>query len=296
MHIGLFKNHTIEFFSGDPNGYIFSLIRIAIVTLLVAGIDCSILANSITTNENDTAKISFKLGERLEYKMKYGWFTLGKASIDIDNKLTTINNNSCYQMRINARTAGLANLGADIDDHYYSQISTKTLKTIYSEKHVKDGKSDWDQWNQFDYDSMSVAVKVLDHKREDPNRNWTVDLTDDTYGVLSTYLSFRDEDWDKHILGDSTIQNVFYEKKLYTFGVEYGGVQYIKINGRNIKTHKLYPILPNSEDFYNKRLVSFWITADDNKYPILIHAKMKFGTVKVELISNNGRPIKKYKQ
>jgi hypothetical protein len=42
--------------------------------------------------------------------------------------------------------------------------------------------------------------------------------------------------------------------------------------------------------------VSFWITADDNKYPILIHAKMKFGKVKVELISNNGRPIKKYKQ
>ena len=73
--MSMFKNHTIKFFPVDPKWHMVFLIRVSVITLLIAVIDYPILARSNTSNEKDTSKISFKLGENLEYKMKYGWFT-----------------------------------------------------------------------------------------------------------------------------------------------------------------------------------------------------------------------------
>lgn len=263
-----------------------------ILFTIFLGISINSYAYQGGSGKADTS--TFKLGEKLEYKLKYGWFTLGKGTIDVEKKLTTIKEQNAYQVRVNARTAGLASLTANIDDHYYSAISTKNLKPLYSEKHIKNGKSDdWDQWNQFDYDSMKVEVEVKDSRKED-NLNWTVDLEDNTYGLLSTYFYFRDFDWSGYHVGDSILQNIFYEKRLYFFGLEYGGIEHLKMSGEKIKAHKIYLLLEKSGTFPNKRSVAVWITADKNKYPIRIQAKMKFGSVKVDLTSFNETDLKHY--
>lgn len=250
---------------------------------------------AIQKDKNDFPKTIFKLGEELKYKMKYGWFTLGKGTININPKLTTFYNQEAYQVHVFAHTAGLAILANNIDDRYYSIISTENIKALYSEKHVKIGKEYWNQWNKFNYDSMYVSVKVKDHRKEDPNRSWKVNLTNDSYGLISTYLYFREVDWGNFGIGDSIVQKVFYEKKLYSFGVEYGGIEYLKLNGNKIKAYKLYLLLPISNSFSQKKSVLVWISADKNKYPIRIQAKMRFGSVKIDLESLNGTDIKDYK-
>lgn len=230
--------------------------------------------------------------ESLKYKLKVGWFTIGSGELTIDNS-SNWKGLPCYKIGAYAETLGLGNWLGSLDDHYTSIIDKKTLKPKYNEKNVTNGKFMWEQWTNYDYDSLIVDVKVIDHKREDPNRSWQVKLEQNTQDVLGTFMYFKHYDWFSMKRGDSVMLTTHYERKLYKVGVRYMGQEVIEFNGRNVGAYRLHLLLPDNDKLKKDRPVEIWISSDKNQYPLLIQTKLPFlGKGRVELVElNHAEPL-----
>lgn len=251
---------------------------IILVTLLVGQ---TLYAQSNGVGESKEKK------EVLKYKLKIGWFTIGSGEVTIEND-KKYQGKSCYKVGAYTETLGLGNWLGSLDDRYTSMIDKKTLKPIYNEKNVTSGSSYWEEWDRYNYDSMVVDVKVLDHKREDPNRAWQVELQEDTQDVLGTFIYFKHFNWIGLSHGDSVMLTTHYEDKLYIVGVRYMGQEIIEFNGRNVGAYKLHLLLPENEKLKKDRPVEIWISSDKNQYPLLIQTKLPFlGKGRVELVELN---------
>lgn len=227
--------------------------------------------------------VRFVPGEKLSFELKYGWFTLGKAQITLDETLYPIKGDKYYKTDIRASTAGLMRLFDGIDDHFSGLVNVDTYKPTTSEKHIRHKRGDWDQWNTFDYESMKVDVKGKKWKKKH-YEHWKVDLTEDTYDILGTYLFIRGIDWSKYEKGDSVMFKTFYEEELYDFGVEHGGTEEIEFNGETYVAQKIYGLFPITKTFPKERSVTVWIINYDGiNLPVQIEAQIKVGKVKVDL-------------
>lgn len=243
-----------------------------------------ILFPSLTFSQPPKKEIKFLPGEKLSFELKYGWFTMGKAQITLDNTIHTIRNEDYYQTDIYASTAGLMRLFDGIDDHFSGLINVEDYKPITSEKHIKHKRGEWEQWNKFDYDRMKVDAKGKKWGN-DYMEYWSVDLTQDTYDILGTYLYLRGIDWSKYEKGDSVMFKTFFEEKLYDFGVEHGGTEEVKFNDIKYTAQKLYGLFPLSRTFPKERAVTVWvINYDGVNLPVRMEAQIKFGKVKIDLV------------
>lgn len=228
----------------------------------------------------------FPLGEKITFKIHYGWFTLGEASMRLGDTLTQEGGKNYYHSKIEAGTVGLFSWLAGIDNNYSGLVSVDDYKALKSEKHLdeRDGKSD--QWNVFDYKKMKTYVKEIEHSKGEGMKNFEVDLTDNTYDIHGTYMYLRSQLGRKFKKGDSLMFKTYWHDKLYNFGMEYGGEERIKFQGDKVKVKKYYGLFPVSKTFPEERAVTVYILERDGLgVPILIEAQLKIGKVRCELKS-----------
>ncbi len=227
----------------------------------------------------------FPLGEEIKFKIYYGWFGLGEASVSIaDETIKGKDGAEFYHSKIEAKTIGLFSWLAGLNNLYWGHVNVKDYKTIRSEMHLDERKGKFDQWNVFDYDRMQTDVKIMDYSRDSPKKEVTVNLNDSTYDLHGTYMFLRSKLWAGFEVGDKLILTNYWEDKLYDFGMEYGGKERIKFNGEKITTHKFYGLFPVSKTFPKEKAVVVWILEQDGMgIPLAVEADVKIGKVRLEL-------------
>lgn len=229
------------------------------------------------------------LGERLEYKISYGWFSLGRATATIDSDFKQKNGVKYFSANLNAKTVGLLSFIKNIDDLYTSQLRASDLKPIYSEVHTTKGKEKWDQINLFNYDSMTVKV-IGTSLESTKTKTWNLKLNQQTYDIMGSYMFLRDLNWDKYEVGDSVMISTLEDHKIWDFGVEFGGYEDVEFQGKTYKAHKIIVLFPITRTFTEEKAVLFWVIVKDGiKLPIRIDANMRIGRVRCELTEFVGK-------
>ena len=76
----------------------------------------------------------------------------------------------------------------------------------------------------------------------------------------------------------------FMDDEVWPLKVKYVGDETIRIRKGKFKVHKFVPVVQTGRYFKSEEDVSFWVTADDNKIPILVKAKIPVGTIKMHLV------------
>lgn len=237
-----------------------------------------LVALSASANDNDSTFRPFTEKEELTYKLSYGWFKVGKGLVRLNDDTA-----DHYSVYAEGQTVGLLGIFANLDDKFYANVDTSTLRPLSSVRDIKDGRYWRHQENTFEHDADQVHVDIIDYKDTTKNVNRDFDIPDPTFDVLSSYLYLRSVDWSKRNVQDSVMVNTFYGKKTYNFGVEYAGQERIKFKGKKITTYKLYVLFPNSTVFPEDKPVTVWVTADENQLPIKISAKFGIGRATAEL-------------
>jgi len=228
--------------------------------------------------------LDFPLGEQITFKISYGWFALGEATMSLADSLIVRGDQTFYHSYIDARTIGLFSWLGGVQNEYWGYVNTSNYKTIVSEKHLDERKGKFDQWNTFDYDKMQTYVKMMDYTKEYPKKEVTVDLNDKSYDLHGTYMYLRSKLWSGFKPGESILLNTYWEDKLYDFGMEYGGKEKIKFDGQRVEVHKFYGLFPISRTFPKEKAVVVWVLEKDGMgIPLVIEADMKIGKVRCEL-------------
>jgi hypothetical protein len=82
--------------------------------------------------------------------------------------------------------------------------------------------------------------------------------------------------------------NVFLDDSTYQFSIMYLGREQIKTKYGKKDSFKISPIMPENSVFSKKEAIICWISADSEKIPLKLRAKVKIGTLELDLQKYSG--------
>src|SRR5687768_14123330 len=135
---------------------------------LIYGLFLCAALSAFTSERKDIYPVvhngSFSKGELLEYKMSYGFFTVGKGSTRIDKQYFKVNNRDCFKVDVFGKTVGMVDWVADVDDQWGAYIDTAALVPHVSYRKIREGRYRKDEQTYFDHENKKIHVKVADKK------------------------------------------------------------------------------------------------------------------------------------
>lgn len=250
-----------------------------LVLLLVSSFTQDTLTNKELKNT------SFKKGEELKYRLHYGWFTAGEATVKVLPELHEINGKPCYRMEVDGRSKGLASI-VKVRDHWRSYIDTSTMIPQRFFRRIEEGKYKINETMFYDHEKGKVQLN-FQKKNKDPKIE-SYDVPRNVHDIISGYYYIRNLDYSKMKKGDMKTIDAFLEDELYQFSVRFEGRETIDTELGEVKAVKLVPVMPDNELFEGEDAIVMWVSDDENKIPLKVKAKMFVGAVVIEVTETKG--------
>ncbi len=244
---------------------------------------CYFLEAQPTENEDPTANYKFRTGEHLDFKLSYGWFTVGKASLDIDDNFHSYKNEDCYKVEIKGETAGFLGVFTHVDDRWGAYVKKKDLLPMHAYRNIEEGKYVREERTYFDHAQGKVEVMRYDPRKEKRNPKRMYEIKGDVYDLMSSYLFLRNVEFEKYRKGDTIRIKTFYEDELYNFELVFNGKEELDSKVGLLQAYKVNFLVPPSDIFPNEQGIVAWISADTNHLPLRIEAEMFFGKAYCDL-------------
>lgn len=241
--------------------------------------------------QEDAAMIaseSISTGERLDYRMYLGIFTVGKGITTVDKNLHTKNDRSCFKVDAYMETLGMATWVSNVNDYWGAYVDAEDIVTHESYRRLKEGKYRLDELIKYDHNADKAYVQVADKttgKYGDPKEYKTPNNVRD---IVAGFMYLRVIDFSKYKVKDTLTVSGFFEDKDYQFKIIYYGKETVETDLGKIRCHKLIPIMPANTLFRGENSVIAWISADKNQVPIKVDARMFIGHAGTELVSFRG--------
>jgi hypothetical protein len=220
-------------------------------------------------------------GEVLEFRLSYGWFTVGHAKWVTDKELKTYQGEECYKFKVTAESTGLLGVFATVNDEWGEYMRTRDYMPMMAYRDLEEGKYILDEKTHFDYGDSLITYERIRKGKELPDKEIKMDKH--RVGMLGGFMMMRSVDYFAHKKGDRIDIEAFFEGEEYNMDVEYAGVVELKSKVGRLKAHKIIPKLPENRLFPGKDPITIWISADKSQLPLRADARMYFGTAYVEL-------------
>ncbi|MCP4456823.1 MAG: DUF3108 domain-containing protein [Cytophagales bacterium] len=221
------------------------------------------------------------LGEKLEFKLSYGWFTVGRASWTTDKNHHVYGGEECYKLQVKANSTGFLGSFAKVDDEWGEYMRTDDFMPMMAYRDLEEGKYTLDEQTYFDYDAKNIRYERIRKGIEKPIEHIGMDKA--RLGMLGGFMQMRSVDYRKYESGDRIKIDAFFEGENYEMEIIYKGIVELKSKVGRLRAYKIIPVLPENRLFPGEFPIAAWFSADRNRLPLRVDAKMSFGTTYVEL-------------
>ncbi len=225
----------------------------------------------------------FDFGEKIEYKIYYGFFTIGKGSFTVHERPHKINKRAAYKIDVRAQTTGMVDWVAKIDDHWGGYVDTSGLVPHRAIRNIKEGNYRKTEIVNYDHNSQMLEVKVKGTYDENFQEPMYYEFPQQVRDLISGFAYFRTIDFTKLSLGETITVPAFFEDTFYNLQVIYRGKETIETPVGKIKAYKVVPVMPENKIFEGEDAVIAWFSADKNKIPLKIKAKLVVGSGGLEI-------------
>lgn len=243
----------------------------------------------LTGYTQDVAKISepvFKVGEKLSYKMQYGFFTAAEADIRVeasDKKLP----GPAFHLIAEGKTAGTFDVFYKVRNKYESYVDETTLEPYFYTEDRHEGK--WKHTDNVNFDQKDK--KVTANKGEFSYKGKTFDF-------VSAYYFARTIDVTKLKVGQTFQLQYFLDDGFHDMSITYAGIETIKCDMGTFNCLKFNPTIIPGRIFRKDSKLYLWVTNDGNRIPVKAHVEVILGSITMELKSASGlkyplNPVKK---
>ena len=231
---------------------------------------------------------SFGTGEVLEYRVNFGFFTVGQASTVIEKKIFTMNSRPCYKVDAYGETLGFVSWITKVNDQWGAYIDTAAIVTHVSYRKIREGNYRKDEIITYDHDKLQAEVKVLNKETGVYGEPKYYKTPDNVRDMVAGFMYLRVIDFAKYKKGDTLAISGFFEDTPYNMKIIYAGKDNVNTKIGKIPCHKLVPVMPDNKLFDGENSITCWISNDENKIPIKIQAKMFIGSTGIELVGFKG--------
>lgn len=220
---------------------------------------------------------AFQQGEVLRYLITYGFVDAGEAIIEVKSTTHKRDGRGLHHVKGTGRTLGGFNSFYKVYDTYESYIDKKSMMPWIFKRHVNEGGYTINQR----YDFAQNQQKV-----NNGTKDYTVSMG--IQDMLSSFYKARTLDFEGMKKGKVFSFKCFMDNEVFTLKIKYKGTEEIRIRKGKFNCYKFVPVVQTGRYFKHEDDVQFWVTADKNRIPVLVKAKIPVGTVKMHLVEWNG--------
>lgn len=232
----------------------------------------------LSVNQLNASSWEIKRGENLKYKVAFssgltGSVKGGEATLSVKSSTAKVGNNSVYHATLKGGTTGVIEWFYQVSNNYETFIDTKTNAPVMYRQSVRENKYTSTDTVYFDQSGRTATYK-----------NKKIAIPNNTHDFVSMIYYVRTLDMAKMNKGDSFTLPFFTSDKVINSKIIYSGLENIRANGKTVMCYAFKPQVAKGKVFNQDYPATIWISADDNRIPMLIEARMKVGKVKMELI------------
>ncbi len=231
---------------------------------------------------------SFKRGEVLHFKMTYGIFTVGRGTASIHDNYFRLNKRDCFKVDILARTVGLVDWVADVNDQFGAYIDTSSLLPQMFYRRIREGNYRKDEQTYFDHHNRKISVKVADKKTGEWGEPKVYDAPAHVRDMVGGFLLMRTMDLSSVYVNDTVSIKGFFEDEFYNLKVVYKGRKEVRTKFGKVRCLVFKPVMPSNKLFEGEDSITAYFSDDKNRVPVKIEAEMFIGSAGVELTDYSG--------
>ncbi len=219
---------------------------------------------------------AFQVGEKLTYRIEWGFFTVGRATMEVKG-IERVDGCDCYYIVAEAQTTGLGDMLFKVRSKAETWLDVEGLFARKYSEDRSEGKKRHNEEMTYDYEKKITTVQDRDTGSitTHPLNGPVVDAIGLLFAARARQLDVKnnatftcntgDSNYDVFLKADET-------KEMKT-----------KPTG-NVSALRFEPNPTLKIVSKNGGRAWFWISNDERRLPIIAYSKMKIGTAKLELI------------
>ncbi len=237
---------------------------------------------SFTGTETNYPKIenkAFKKGEKLTYRVSYGAIDAGEVVLEVKETKKKGNDNRELLHAVGiGRTLGAFNAFYRVYDVYETYIDKESIMPWYFKRRVDEGGYKINQ----DYEFLHHR-KLVDNGN---GKKYIVPMG--IQDMVSSFYYARTLEFSSMKVGDVSEFKCFMDEEIFPLKIRYVGKETVKLRGGKIECLKFQPVVQTGRYFKSEEDVTFWITNDKNRIPVMVKAKIPVGSVRMHLVEWDG--------
>lgn len=218
--------------------------------------------------------VPFQPGEKLVYRVHYGWLTAGEATFEVYPRLYTVAGLPAYVFRGSGKTAAAFEWFYKVRDYMDTYVDTAQMRSLLYYRWVNEGDFHFVDTVTFDY----ARQEIRGRKGTFAMDTWIMDM-------LGAFYYARRLNVREMPPGTVVPIPVFLDDKVYNLGMKILGRETIRTDLGTFHCIKITPIVVADRVFRGQEEMIMWVTDDDNLIPIKITSPVIVGSVSASLKS-----------
>lgn len=236
---------------------------------------------------------SYMLGEKLEYKIIWGFMDVGTSVMSVLPEPVEYNGVMCHVFKSMAKSHGFMDSMYHVDDKIVSYFDPVTGRTMSAAKRIHEGKFHREYHADFDHKLHAVSWWSKHFKGKQPdgeNQRFRSGLKKEIPGFILDALSaiyYTRNHSEEPVPGKEFTLPVYDDLEVTTLQITVLREEEIELTVNGVK--KKYqafvakPFIPTSGIFKSEGEILIWISKDKRRIPLKIQSKVNIGNVTVEL-------------
>ena len=228
---------------------------------------------------------NFQKGERLEYDVSYGWITAGEAIISIKDENHAVGGRNVLHVVGEGNSLDAFNWFFKVRDRYETYLDEEGVFPWVFVRDIHEGGFELQQYYSFNHYQQSVST--------DKGEEFEVPVG--IQDMISAFYRARTLDLTGMKPGDTFELEAFVDEEVWPLQIRYDRREVKKIGLGKFDCMVFTPVVQEGRIFEEEEDLQVWITADQNRIPILAEAKVLVGSISMEIREYSGlaNPISK---
>lgn len=221
---------------------------------------------------------TFKVGEVLSYKLKYGFITAASGVLSVKEPDIELSNKNIFHLNVFGQTSSSYSIFYTVKNKYDSYISKSTyLPYLYIED-IKENNYRRKEYAIFDQKKQSVQGAKGTFKGN----------SSQLFDLVSAYYFSRNLDLSALKIGDSFKLPYFLNDEIAELKIYYAGTEKIKTALGTLDCIKFNPEIKPGRIFKKDSKLYLWVTNDGNRIPVKAKVEILIGSVTMEITKAEG--------
>ncbi len=232
-----------------------------------------------------TNPVAFQHGERIRYEVAYNWGMVWVDAGEVFFKVDTLTRNGIKMFRFDSygESYKFYDLIYRVRDHYQGLVEMDGFNPVWFNRDTDEGG--YFVNNTYTYNWAAGKVLSVRENSNQPLTTDTLAIEPCTFDVLAAIYYARNLNYEDYHVGDKIPIHFLIDGEFFELYIRYLGQEDKKNrSGVTYPCFKFSAMLVEGTIFSGGEDMLVWITADENRVPVMVEAKILIGSIKAYLM------------